>query len=84
MRKMISPILVIIFFTSCNENGVSVKGQADSLGKELDTLGTKIEQKAEQVWDSTKVKAGEIKDKVEEKWDSSKASRNNRDTINKQ
>ena len=83
MKQFISAILIMSLITSCNETGVSVKGQADSLGKELDTLGSKIEKKAEQVWDSTKVKAGEIKDKVEEKWDSSKTRKNSRDTVNK-
>ena len=79
--KAIITIFILAFFASCNESSVSVEGKADSLGKELDTLGTKIEKKAEQIWDSTKEKAGDLKDEVEQRWDSSKVINKNRDTV---
>ena len=83
MKKLISAIFLVGVLTACNENGVSVEGKIDSLDNKLDTLGQKIEQKAEQVWDSTKEKAGDLKDKAEQKWDSGRLNSNRKDSTNK-
>ena len=66
-------------FAACNDEGVNVNVNADSLGNKLDTLGTKIEDKAEQVWDSTKSKAGQLKDDIEARFDS--AGKKRSDTL---
>jgi hypothetical protein len=83
MKKIISALFLVAVFTACNESGVSVEGKIDSLDEKLDTLGQKIERKAEQVWDTTKERAGDLKDKVEQKWDSSRLNNNRKDSVNK-
>jgi hypothetical protein len=83
MKKVLSVFALTILLTACNEESAAINGKLDSLENELDTLGNKIENKAEQVWDSTKVKAGDLKDKAEQ-LDSVRVDRKDNDSINKQ
>ena len=70
MKKVLVVFVMTLGFAACNngEGGINIK--TDSLGRELDTLGNKIEEKAEQVWDSTKAKANELKTGIEARLDS--------------
>ena len=78
MKKIFSAVAIVVFFIACNESNVNVEAEADSLNTKLENLGEKIENKAEQAWDTTKAKATDLKDKAEQEWDSLKA--NNKDT----
>lgn len=70
MKKVLLVFMMALGFAACNNDGAEVEIKTDSLGRELDTLGKKIGDKAEQVWDSTKVKAGELKEVIEARFDS--------------
>ncbi|MGV3658012.1 MAG: hypothetical protein ACO1NX_08655 [Chitinophagaceae bacterium] len=69
MKKVIVVFMMALGFAACNNEAGDVEVQADSLKKELDTLGRKVGDKAGQVWDSTKVKAGELKEDIEARFD---------------
>ncbi len=84
MKKIISVLALAFLFTACNESGVNVNVDTDSLNTKLEKVGERIENKAEQAWDSTKEKAADLKDKAEQKWDSTKARNRDNDTTNKQ
>jgi hypothetical protein len=79
MKKVLVVFVMVFGFAACNNDGINVTVDRDSLGKKLDTLGNKIEDKAEQVWDSTKSKAGQLKEGIEARFDSAGKKRN--DTI---
>ena len=70
MKKVLLVFVMALGFTACNEESTTINVNRDSLGRELDTLGNKIGEKAEQVWDSTKVKAGALKEDIEARFDS--------------
>ncbi len=72
MKKVILVFMMALGFAACNNEAGEVEVEADSLKKELDTLGRKVGDKAEQVWDSTKVKAGELKEDIESRFESDK------------
>ncbi len=72
MKKLFVILVLVGGLASCNESGTSINIKGDSLGKELDTLGNKIGEKAEQVWDSTKLKARDLKEGVEDRIDSAR------------
>ena len=83
MKKIFSVFVIAAFASACNQDGGTIEVKADTLESKLDTLGKKIGEKAEQVWDSTKVEATELKNKAEQKWDSIKIRHNDNDTIKK-
>ena len=70
MKKVLLVFVIAFGFAACNNGAADVNIKTDSLGNELDTLGRKIGDKAEQVWDSTKVKASELKEDIEARFDS--------------
>lgn len=70
MKKVLLVFVMALGFTACNEESTTINVNRDSLGRELDTLGNKIEEKAEQVWDSAKVKATDLKEGIEARIDS--------------
>ena len=82
MKRFLSVVLVATLFSACNESDVNVKAEADSLNTKLENISEKIEDKAGQVWDSTKEKASDLKDKAAQKWDSVKTSNRDKDTAN--
>ena len=82
MKKIVSAVLIAGCFTACNESGVNVEVDTDSLNTKLEKVGEKIEDKAGQVWDSTKEKAADLKDKAKQEWDSVKANNRDKDTSN--
>jgi ElaB/YqjD/DUF883 family membrane-anchored ribosome-binding protein len=84
MKRIISVLVITAFFTACNESGVNVNVDTDSLNKKLENVGEKIEDKAGQVWDSTKEKAADLKDKAEQKLDSTRERNRDNDTTDKQ
>ena len=84
MKRIFPVVLIVTFFTACNESSVNVEAEADTLNTKLENLGEKIENKAEQAWDTTKAKASDVKDKAEQEWDSLKANNRARDTSKKQ
>jgi len=84
MKRIFPVVLIATFFTACNDSNVNIEAEADSLNTKLENVGEKIENKAEQVWDSTKEKASDLKNKAEQEWDSLKANKRERDTIKKQ
>jgi RNase adaptor protein for sRNA GlmZ degradation len=69
MKKVLLVFMMAFGFAACNEGGREVEVKTDSLSKELDTLGKKIGDRAEKVWDSTRVKAGELKDDIESRFE---------------
>ena len=75
MKKVLLVFVMALGFAACNNDGGEVEVKTDSLGKELDTLGRKIGDKAEQVWDSTKVKAGALKEDIEARFDSGRKNK---------
>jgi hypothetical protein len=75
MKKMICVFGIAGFLVACDNNGVSTENK-------LDSIGNKIENKAEQVWDSTKAEAKELKDKVEDRLDNDSNDRK-KDTLKK-
>ena len=75
MKKVLVVFVMAFGFVACNDDGVNVNVNTDSLGNRLDTLGNKIEEKAEQVWDSTKSKAGQLKEDIEARFDSADKKR---------
>jgi len=72
MKKVLLVFVMALGFAACNNEGREVEVKTDSLGRKLDTLGKKIGDKAEQVWDSTKVKAGELKEDIESRFEGGK------------
>ena len=70
MKKVLVVFVMALAFAACNEEGVKVNVNTDSLDSRLDTLGNKIGEKAEQIWDSTKSKAGDLKEGIEARIDS--------------
>lgn len=84
MKRILSVLVISALFTACNDSSINVEAEADSLNTKLEHVGEKIEEKAEQAWDTTKAKASDIKDKAEREWDSLKVNKTDRDTIIKQ
>ena len=70
MKKVLVVFVMALGFGGCNEESTTINVNRDSLGRELDTLGNKIGEKAEQVWDSAKVKATDLKENIEARLDS--------------
>ena len=50
-------VVMIGIFTACN-NSAALENTADSLGKEVDSLGNKV-------WDSVKMDSRELKEEIE-------------------
>lgn len=67
--------LMLIVLVSCADNGAAVQQKTDSLGRELDTLGGKIEEKAEELGDSVTSKFNDLKEAVNNRMDSIKRAR---------
>jgi hypothetical protein len=79
MKKVLLVFVMALGFGACNEESTNINVNRDSLGRELDTLGNKIGEKAEQVWDSAKVKAADLKQDIEARFDS--AGKKKEDTL---
>ena len=71
--KTVLWMLVLLFgLAACAGNGTTVSVKTDSAGRELDTLGNKIEEKAAVVGDSVKAIYKDIKASVQAGIDSIK------------
>jgi len=62
----------LVGLAACNDNGTTVSVNTDSAGRELDTLGSKIEEKAAVIGDSVKATYKDIKERVKAGIDSIK------------
>ena len=78
MKREGCVLILTLGLAACTNNGTTVTVKTDSIGKELDTLGSKIEEKAEAVGDSVKAKFKDIKETVKARMDS--INRDNTDT----
>lgn len=79
MKNGFGAVILLLSLMACNDSSRTVSVKTDSIGRELDTLGNKIEKKAEQVSDSVKAEFNDIKTAVSNRIDSVKRAR--RDTI---
>ena len=62
MKKLLFLVFVAIFAVSCTDEGTNNTVN-------LDSLGTKIDSGANEVWDSTKAKADRLEDRIDNKID---------------
>ena len=81
MKKCFLGLVLVAGLTACNNNGSTTEVKVDSLKKELDTLGEKIDEKADKLWDSTREKAKDLKESIEARFDSVKKEK--KDTSDK-
>ncbi len=82
MRRLIC-ILIVCLLGSCNNDGSSTEIKFDSIGRELDTLGKKIDTTLDKAWDSTKEKAKDLKNMIEIKLDKRNDSIQIKDSLSK-
>jgi hypothetical protein len=70
MRNGLCLLILLLGLAACNDSGNTISVKSDSIGRELDTLGEKIEEKAEVVGDSVKETFKDIKEAVNNRLDS--------------
>jgi hypothetical protein len=75
MRNGLCLLILLLGLAACNDSGSTISVKTDSIGRELDTLGEKIEEKAVVVGDSVKEKFKDIKEAVTNRLDSIKQDR---------
>ena len=68
-------LILLLGLSACTNDGRTISVQTDSVGRELDTLGTKISQKAVAVGDSVSERLNNIKEVVAHKIDSIRVHR---------
>ena len=67
MKTVFLVLMVVAGLAGCNENGTTVSVKTDSLGRELDTLGEKIEEETENAGAVIGEKAEKAGDYIETK-----------------
>jgi hypothetical protein len=72
MKKIFIMVALAGGLVACNDNANNVTIKTDSLKQDLDTLGDKIEDKADQALDSAKSKAKDLKEGIEARFDTLK------------
>ncbi len=80
MKPAFAMLLFVTLFGSCANGNSDVSVKADSLGRELDTLGAKIAKKTDVLEDSAKSKFQDFKASVKAGVDSIQEA--HRDTTN--
>lgn len=65
MKKVLVVFVMALGMAACNEESTGANKSSDSLRNELDTLGAKISDKAAEVRDSVRAKAGALKEDIE-------------------
>lgn len=75
MRNGLCLLILLLGLGGCNDRGGTISVKSDSIGRELDTLGEKIEEKAAIVGDSVKETFKDIKEAVNNRIDSIKRDR---------
>jgi len=68
----------MLSLAACNERGTTGTVKTDSVGRELDTLGAKIEEKVDVAGDSVKAAYNDLKERVKAGQDSIRNRRNDK------
>ena len=76
MRRGLYVLMLVISGAGCNESGTTISVNTDSIARELDTLGNKIEEKAAVTGDSVEAKYKDIKESVNARIDSIRKENN--------
>jgi len=70
MKKSVCLLMVMLSLAACNERDTTVTVKTDSVGRALDTLGAKIEEKVNVAGDSVKAAYNNLKERVKAGQDS--------------
>lgn len=69
VRKVFGSLVVVFALASCSTDGQSAKEVVDSTVNKLEVGAEKVGEKAERIWDTTKVKARNVKEDLDEVFD---------------